>query len=329
MINSANRKTGFDIIRILAIFMIFNYHFCTELGMENSFFCGYKNGGWGSVGTTIFFLLSGYLIHLSSKNSNLTLYAKKRFLSIYPALWLSFIFVYLLTSLKVNNFLWGGEIWRIILSFIGIDTYLQYYFIPTYACVGEWFTGMILFLYAAYLLMRILIKKNPVITTIVITILYFIESIVGLQPIVPPDASIFTGLMLFWLGMLMQEYPVILEATYWKNALAIITAAAVMFIKLPFIGNVLPWKNLLGIAIFYLLNVICSKITFTATTENTLKILSSISFAVYLVHHFVIKQILGHFGGQPYMIAYLISLIISLVTAAAITKITDSFKAKA
>lgn len=328
MINSANRKTGFDIIRILAIFMIFNYHFCTELGLDNSFFCGYKNGGWGSVGTTIFFLLSGYLIHLSSKNSTLTLYAKKRFLSIYPALWLSFIFVYFLTSLKVNNFLWGGEIWRIILSFIGIDTYLQYYFIPTYACVGEWFTGMILFLYVTYILLRILIKKQPVLTTIVITIVYFVESIMGIQPIVPPDASIFTALMLFWLGMLMQEYPVILEATYWKTILALTASVAVMFIHLPFIGNVLPWKNLLGISIFYLLNMIFSKYKCNANTANVLKFISSTSFAVYLVHHFIIKLMVEHFGMQSYMFTYMFSLLISVITAAAITKITDSFKLK-
>ncbi|MDC7278299.1 acyltransferase [Butyrivibrio fibrisolvens] len=324
----SNRKSQFDIIRILAILMIFNYHFCMEIGASESIFCVYKNGGWGSVGTSIFFLLSGYLIHMGSKNSNIITYIKKRFLSIYPALWLSFILVYLLTSINRNNYFWGGEIWRIVLSFIGVDTYLQYYYVPTYSCVGEWFTAMILFLYVSYLLLRIFIKKCPAITTIVITILYFAECIKGIHPTVPADASIFTGLMLFWLGMLMQEYPVILEATYLKTALALITGIAVAFIQLPFIGNVLPWKNLLGISIFYLLNMIFSKFSYNTNVGKILKFFSSISFAVYLVHHFIIKQMIGRFGIEQYLFTYLFSLLISVITASAITKITANFKLK-
>ncbi|SHJ31527.1 acyltransferase family protein [Pseudobutyrivibrio xylanivorans] len=326
MTMKTNRKTQFDIIRILAILMIFNYHFCMESGAAESIFCVYKNGGWGSVGTSIFFLLSGYLIHMGSKNTNIKTYIKKRFLSIYPALWLSFIIVYLLTSIKRNNYLWGGEVWRIILSFLGVDTYLQYYYIPTYSCVGEWFTAMIIFLYITYLLLRILIKKCPNISTIVITILYFAECIIGIQKNVPADASIFTALMLFWIGMLLQEYPTMLQTKMWKVVLAVIISVAVMFIKLPFIGNVLPWKNLLGIAIFYLLHVIFSAIKFGETSTRILKFFSSLSFAFYLIHHFVMIQIIERYGTNIIAFTYLMALIITLVTASAITNITNKLR---
>ncbi|MBR5636127.1 MAG: acyltransferase [Pseudobutyrivibrio sp.] len=326
MTNTTNRKTSFDIIRILAILIIFNYHFCIEAGLVDSIFCSHKNGGWGSVGTTIFFLLSGYLIHMGSKNTQPLVYIKKRFFSIYPALWISFIFVYLLTSLKLHNFLWGGQPWRLIFSIVGIDTYLQYYFIQAYACVGEWFTGMILFLYASYLLLRFLIKKCPVITTIVITILYFLECTHELQPIVPPDASVFTGVMLFWLGMLMQEYPFILKEYWWKTAIAIIITLLVIFVQLPFYGNVLPWKNLLGITLFYLINVLFSKINFGSNAGNALKFFSSISFGVYLVHHFIIAQLYYHLTTRPIILIYSLALLISVITAIAITKITGLIK---
>lgn len=322
----SSRKSQFDIIRILAILMIFNYHFCMECGLNESLFCVYKNGGWGSVGTSIFFLLSGYLIHMGSKNTKIDTYIKKRFLSIYPALWLSFILVYLLTSIKLNNYLWGGEIWRIALSFIGIDTYLQYYYIPTYSCVGEWFTGMILFLYIAYLLLRILIKKCPVITTIVITILYFAECIKGLQPAVPADASIFTGLMLFWLGMLFQEYEILLKPKVIKTIAAVAVAMLIMFVRLPFIGNVLPWKNLLGIAIFYLMYVLFSLITYSETASKILSFFSSISFSVYLIHHFVMIQIIERYRTSNLAFTYITAIAITTLTACAITNITNKLR---
>ncbi|SDH41255.1 Peptidoglycan/LPS O-acetylase OafA/YrhL, contains acyltransferase and SGNH-hydrolase domains [Pseudobutyrivibrio sp. 49] len=328
MTTKSNRKSQFDIIRILAILMIFNYHFCMEAGASQSFFCVYKNGGWGSVGTSIFFLLSGYLIHMGSKNTNISTYLKKRFLSIYPSLWLSFIIVYLLTSINKNNYLWGGEIWRIALSILGVDTYLQYYYVPTYSCVGEWFTAMIIFLYIAYLLLRILIKKYPVISSIVIAILYFTECIRGIQPTVPADASIFTGIMLFWIGMMFQEYPTILKPVWWKIISAIAVILLVLFVKLPFIGNVLPWKNLLGIAIFYVLYVLFSSIKYSETTAKVLKFFSSLSFAFYLVHHFVMLQIIERYGIVNIVFTYIMALIITILTASVVTNITNKIRYK-
>lgn len=135
--NSFAHKPQFDVVRIVAVLMIFNFHFCCETHIIKSVFYGYKNGGWGSVGICIFFLLSGYLIHMVSKETGIKKYFFKRFLSIYPSLWLCFLFAYLFISHRRQNLFWGGEKWRLLLSVLGIDTYLQYYQVQSYACVGE------------------------------------------------------------------------------------------------------------------------------------------------------------------------------------------------
>ena len=325
MTTKSKRKTQFDIIRILAILMIFNYHFCMAAGKVSSAFCSHKNGGWGSVGTTMFFILSGYLIHLGSKEIHLTSYLKKRFLSIYPALWISFIIVYLYKSISLKNFFWGGEPWRILLSFLGLDTYLQFYYVPTYACVGEWFTTIILFLYLAYVPLCFLIKKYPAVTTLALLILYFLECIKAIQPAVPADASIFTGLLIFWTGMLLQQYPSALVPKWWKVALATAVSLIITFIPLPLIGSSLPWKNLLGFSIFYFAYAIFSKINYNKPVENTLKFLSSISFAVYLIHHFIINLVLERCP-ETITVAYCISLAATIMLAAVIYKCTTVIK---
>ncbi|MBR1623125.1 MAG: acyltransferase [Pseudobutyrivibrio sp.] len=326
------RMPQFDLLRIVAILIIFNYHFCIDMGLdmgENpSIFCSYKNGGWGSVGTCIFFILSGYMIHMTSKNVAVGKYLKKRFLSIYPPLWICFFIAYAIYGAIRNNYFWAGHPARIILSLMGIDTYVMFYGIPTYALVGEWFTGMIIFLYVAYILLRVLMKKAPVITTIIIAVLYFAEAMVGIQPVLVPDASVFTGLALFWLGMLFQENNSWLEFGIIKTILAVIAAALVLFVPLPYIGNVLPWKNLLGISLFYLLINIFSIISYGDTSKKVLKYFSGISFIIYLIHHFVIFRVTENdmVFSTPIMITYIIALSTTIVSAIIIDRIWAGIK---
>ncbi|WP_028235842.1 acyltransferase family protein [Pseudobutyrivibrio sp. MD2005] len=309
------RKTEFDIVRILAILMIFNYHFCNELVLKESILYGYKNGGWGSVGTCIFFVLSGYLIHMTSKNVDIKTYFKKRFLSIYPALWISFILAYIFLSIQKQSMLWGGHGLKLLLSFLGIDTYVSLYGVLTYACVGEWFTGMILFIYCLYPLFRVLMKKLPLLSTIIIAGLYFAESFYGIQPVVPPDSSVFTAMFLFWIGMLFQEHGTWLKPGALKILLALVSCYLVIFVKLPVYGNVLPWKNLLGLALFYLMLNIFSLIPYGDSASKALKYFSGISFAIYLVHHFVIFRVIELMPNAETIMCYLISLVITIICA--------------
>ena len=59
--NNMRRDCRLDFIRAAAILMIFTFHFCCTIGGTGIFY-GYASGGWGSVGTTMFFIFSGFLL---------------------------------------------------------------------------------------------------------------------------------------------------------------------------------------------------------------------------------------------------------------------------
>ena len=320
------RKTEFDAIRIFAILMIFVYHFCNEVGLKESIFYRYENGGWGSVGTCIFFLISGFLIHKTSKNTDLKLYFKKRFLSIYPALWVSFVIAYIILSLQKQSLLWGGNPFKLLLSILGFDTYISLYGQLTYACVGEWFTGMILLLYLFYPFLRIAIARWRIVATLIITLLYFAESFWGIQPVVAPDSSVFTAVFLFWLGMVFAEKEICLKPDILKTTIALVSCFLVIFIKLPSYGNVLPWKNLLGISMFYLLINIFALIPYNEKAAKILKYFSGISFSIYLIHHFVMFRIIELLPEAKNALYLLVMLIVTLLMAMLIDYLSNKLQ---
>lgn len=281
-----------DIIRCIAMFFIVTAHFAYSFQMTDSILYGYKNGGWGSVGTAIFFILSGYCLQIkkwnfSSKKEQFLFY-KKRFFSIYPLLWLTFILGYVTNSLILGDFKYGGNPLLIILSFLGIDGYATYFGVKGYYVIGEWFTAIIIFVYLLYPLIHYLFSRFRIGTTIILGVCYFLN--VFVCKTLPPDISIFTGLFLFWIGMLIHEYKDILSG---RKTLLIITSllisVIVIFVPLPYWNSSLPWKNLLALCIFMLIYLLSSNMKYRNRKANDfLKFEGKLCYAVYLCHHALI-----------------------------------------
>jgi len=295
------RKSHFDAIRVIATWMIFTFHFCVSAGLTDSWFYRYRNGGWGSVATCMFFLLSGYLLQLGGEGRALNVpdFYRKRALSIFPSQVICFIPAFLYMAYRTGNLAYGGAPWRLIFSFTGIDAYLYNYGIKTYYVIGEWFTAMILLDYLLFPLLRRLIDKWPLSTTIVLFVLYILEVALDLQPPVPADASVFTAVFLFWTGMLMSHYRDKLRLNGLNATVALAASLAVMFVRLPSFGreNFLPWKNLLGLCLFWLLNGALERVPFQRPARKCLAFFSRVSFTVYLIHHIIIVGIVSKCKG--------------------------------
>lgn len=288
------RDSSLDIIRIVAIWIIVSFHFCIQTGLTNSPFCIYKNGDWGCVGTTMFFVLSGYVMRLCHKKIiRIKDYYMRRFLAIYPMFWLAFLIAYVIHSLSLDSFQYGGPLWKMIYSIIGIDNYLTFYQIPTYAVVGEWFTAVIAVIYILYPLLNYIFVRWMKIVTVVLAVLYF-ANIVCNKFVVPPDANLITGIFMFWIGMILEKYGTKIKEQRILLAPAFVIAFIIVYVKLPFFA--LPWKNLLGVSIFVLLLILCQgleKITFAV---KPVRFLSEISYGVYLCHHFIIVELVKRFN---------------------------------
>lgn len=279
------RDIRLDVIRSVAILMIFTFHFCCTIGNTGVFY-GYANGGWGSVGTTMFFLLSGFLLGKRyHKKISIKKFYWKRWLSIFPLFYLTFVVAFVINGITTGNWRYGGSLWKLIYTILGCDNYLNFYGISSYAIVGEWFTAVIVIVYIVYPFLNVLIQKSQLWGSVLVYGLYFLNLGVDWFQVVD-DANPITGIAMFWTGMLLAGYADKLSSRG-LVILELAVAALIMFVKLP--GNPLLWKNMLGIIIFGIL-FICAECLEKAppVAAKVFSYISIYSYAAYLCHHFIL-----------------------------------------
>lgn len=286
-----NRESNIDIIRFISVFIIINFHFCAALGKTGSPFYGYANGGWGSVGTTMFYLISGYVMMLSyPKVTQTGLYYKKRALALYPTFYIVFLAGYLYASIDRKNFLYGGAPWRILFSLLGIDGYIALNGIQSYYIIGEWFTGILIICYLLYPVLNFLIQKCEIITSLILFLAYFSNIFLHFSK-TAPDAAVCTGIFLFWLGMLIQKHSACLKRIKILIPLCIICIIVIVSVKLPFFE--LPYKNLLGLSLFMTLYLLFDQRVLPAGVAKCVSYICKISYPIYLCHHVIINVLVG------------------------------------
>ena len=167
---SAERQHDLDLARVLAMSMVFVFHFFLAVGRgaDEMWFSVVRNGGWAPMGIGVFYALSGYLLQLHDSKTETLTFWKKRFSQLIPMQILVFIPSYLYFVHLTGNPYYGGYIERLVFSFLGIDGYLAVYGNPTYILIGEWYTAVILLLYLLFPLLRTLYKKHFCIISIII-----------------------------------------------------------------------------------------------------------------------------------------------------------------
>lgn len=312
------RDVRLDVIRTVAIFMIFTFHFCSAIGNTGIFY-GYANGGWGSVGTTIFFLLSGFLLGKRYREKiSLKKFYWKRWLSIFPLFYLTFAAAFIVNGITAGNWRYGGSLWRLIFTILGCDNYLGFYGISSYAIVGEWFTAVIVIVYIVYPFLHYLSEKSRLWGSVLVYGLYFLNLGVDWFQVVD-DANPITGIAMFWTGMLFAEYAE--KISYkWLALPKLAVAALILFVKLP--GNPLLWKNMLGFMIFGILYVCAGCFEKAPLAAKGFSYVSMYSYAAYLCHHYIIFQMLPVAGrvytGRLqtlvwYMLCFVVTALVSFV----------------
>lgn len=320
-----NKKNYLDVLRIIAIFMVFNFHFMAAIGaLEGPFFL-FTNGDWGNVGTTLFFLISGNCLarNYGEKFNAKTFYAK-RWLSIFPCFYLCYIMVFFIQTILLHNqILLGVTPWRFIFTLLGIDNYLLYYGIETFALVGEWYTAIILCIYLLFPLLQFIYKKCKLAGSILAIALYAMNIRFTWGP-VPDDVHLITGITMFWIGMMLFRFEEKLEHMPWFLFTGIVLASlTLLFIKLP--GPQLLRKNTMAILIFLFFMRLGP--IFKKYTENKpIHFLSKIEYGIYLCHHAVlyiaIPNCIRIFSDFHPIFYYLICLVATLCFATVLTYVT-------
>lgn len=318
------KKIYLDILRILAISMVFNFHFTVALGQQHGFFLVFENGNWGNVGTSLFFLISGNCLARNyGEKLELGKFYKKRWLAIFPMFYVSYLLVLFgYMVILQNNVFAGVEPWKLIFTLIGIDKYLVFVEVKTAALVGEWYTAIIVGVYLLFPLLQFLYKKCKIPTTIVLLALYILNIIFDSGQI-PADARLITGIFVFWIGMFIYRFEKQLEKMPWFVwGILVALSCVLLFVPLP--GHDLIYKNLLAILIFLVLMRVGS---YLKKDNAVLRFLCKIEYAVYLCHHTVILVLLSFYIkviGQVEKISYyILSVIATIAFALIVTYLTN------
>lgn len=317
------KKIYLDILRILAILMVFNLHFTVALGQQYGLFFGFANGNWGNVGTSLFFLISGNCLARNyGEKLELGKFYKKRWLAIFPMFYVSYLLVLFgYMVILQNNVFAGVEPWKLIFTLIGIDKYLVFVEVKTAALVGEWYTAIIVGVYLLFPLLQFLYKKCKIPTTIVLLALYILNIIFDSGQI-PADARLITGIFVFWIGMFTYRFEEKLEKMPWfVCGILVALSCVLLFVPLP--GHDLIYKNLLAVLIFLVLMRVGS---YLKKDNVVLRFLCKIEYAVYLCHHTVILVLLSFYIkviGQVEKISYyILSMLATIVFAMIVTYLT-------
>ncbi len=313
-----------DILRILAIYMVFNLHFTVALGQQYGIFFGFQNGNWGNVGTSLFFLISGNCLARNyGEKLEIGKFYRKRWLAIFPMFYICYLLVLFGHTVILQNNVWAGvEPWRVIFTILGVDKYLEFANIRSGALVGEWYTAIIVGIYLLFPALQLLYKKSKIAGTVLMIALYVLNIIFDWGPF-PDDAHLITGLCMFWMGMLTYRYEDKFEKLPWYLwGIILIVSGVILLVPLP--GPDLIYKNLLAVGIVLLFMRVG---TFIKKDSAVLRFLCKIEYGVYLCHHTVILVLLSFytqiFGEVEKISYYLISMFASIVFAIMLTYLTQ------
>ncbi len=287
-----------DFIRVISMFIIVTYHFFVHFSENNIVGTDFifSNGKWGLIGVTLFFMISGAALMYNYKEKlELKQYAKKRFLGIYPMFWIAYtsLFIYFFYMNKQN--IWGLPMYRLIFSLFAMDGYLSPY-IQTIYLIGEWFLGCIVLIYVVFPLLRKAVLKWPKITFTIGTILNFLLLIFYTNGKMEINKNIIVCLYSFMLGM------------YVINIKKIKIGHAGIGLLIAIAGYMMPsatrnvqvlFGNMVGYGLFFVLAYI-GQFVQNMTIQKIFGIISKYSYAIFLVHHYIIMSTENKFQNRTY-----------------------------
>ena len=281
------REPALDIIRVFATIVVLNFHYAALLGAEHSFFYKFANGDWGAGGVTIFFVLSGFLLKNSAcSNKGIKNFYKSKFLRLFPMFYISFVIAYIIKSTMASDWLWGLEPWRFVFSAIGIDCYLGFYGVPSYAVVGEWFTFAIIIVYLLFPLLNYLmdrcLKEATVVVVVAIYLTDFIFDFSGINK----NCTLTNAVMMSWIGMLIFKHKKYIMSKF-TMLMALMIGLVLAFVRLPFADRT-PCGQMEGICIFLFMYIALSRIKYKRQWNNAFCFFSNISYPIYINHHFLL-----------------------------------------
>lgn len=178
--DTRQRLKYIDVLRVLAMIPVMVCHYTRSLEyagvgfvnkiLPDTVFSIYLGG----VGVAIFFVISGAsLMYTYDGKFETRKYVKKRILGIYPMYYMAWLAAFLYLFYKNRGFLSDVPKVKILLTLFGMDGYANWYG-KNFYLLGEWFLGCLIFLYILFPLLKYAITKHPLITGVIISVIYIV-----------------------------------------------------------------------------------------------------------------------------------------------------------
>lgn len=288
----------------------------------------------GGFGVAIFFVLSGIsLMYTYDGKLDLKKYFYKRFLGIYPMFWVAWLiaFMYYFVVNKGAYYTTAPK-WTMIWTVLGMDGYFSG-FGPNWYLLGEWFLGCIIFLYLLFPVLKWGIEKHPVVTGIIIMLVYAVVSVVYNDGPIPKNQLVLLRIPEFAFGMYFVKY--------WKKPnlpAGLISLAVLIFMQLfPFDDIIkLPWyvviyrHTVVGIVAVIFVCWVCTYIK-SDKFFNACAQISKYCYPVFLTHHVIITEFTKHFSGAHFgilqnYIGFFIVIVLTAIASVILFKLDKGIK---
>lgn len=303
--NKSERIIGIDIIRLMACLFVCIVHF-------NASVCGWCNGVFlnpnsivpnyllgnrvylGTLGVSLFFLISGASLTLSTKPSGKVIgFYRKQILNIYPQFWIAFaaatFFDFFLN--KGMNYQKGANI---IISFSGLDGYLNSLSLVPWEFykVGEWFLGCIILIYMVFPFVLRFLDRYPAAACGCFGVLYLFNlyAIDRGVPIIGGSSGIINCACQVFFGMAYIRFGLHQKKKTCYGAVALFLAAWLLRDRVSNVFLTFALAFLLLEAVMLLSENIRSESLKSKLTSG-----GALTYPIFLVHHFLSERMVQGF----------------------------------
>jgi peptidoglycan/LPS O-acetylase OafA/YrhL len=288
-----HRDFSLDFVRGISVLLIIFYHYnCAIVSTISNDLTLFKYYGYsGTLGVSMFFILSGASLALSTQsNYSLASFYKKRFFAIFPIFWAAYILIVMSNAIifQSNPFV-GRNPLTFLLTILGIDGFL-WYKIPNYYLIGEWFLGCIIILYILFPIIKIIFNKNKYLLLFLSFIFCtFLDKFYALDMLLLrfPLFRIFE----FIFGMYFVTF--LKRNSHRRDyiLLLISTLGILLFFWFESYCNLFVSNAILGILFFVFLSI-SLKLHENYIPKKAISFLSKYSYVAFLLHHVMIEKIL-------------------------------------
>lgn len=243
-------------------------------------FLSYPNGGVLPVTVNIFLMISGAMLYYNNPRiRSLPTFYYKRWKSIFPMFYLTWLFFYIINVIRAKTFLYSGGLSSFVFTLLGLDGYFLYKY-STYYIIGEWFLGGIVLLYLLYPLLLKCVSRFGA-RALLLLIPLWVWQLETNCFVIDTKRNLIYMAGMFTLGMLIFRYR--LHEKTWLKRLSVGLSAVLLTVPLPIPAE---YSMILGSPCFFMaLFAIGEQLVKLPAARGLIVFLGGLSFPMFLVQN--------------------------------------------